>query len=238
MAEDIRSIRIGKKAERSLADEDRDEQVLRHVHEFPGAHLRHVQRTTGLPLGTTTRILDRLEKEGTIFSETAGAYRRFFPKEGLHKRERVVLGHLAHDRTRAVLETVLDEPGIRHSEIVAKIGISPATLTYHLKQLIEDEVIVARDKGRARYFRVKNPDLVARALGRWAEEPVETERKEEAPAEASEKPAPVYAEEEVAPSTMIGRRAERSLEKEEEKPTEASSGSEKEKEARDAEVRY
>jgi len=146
---------------------ERQEAVLKQIARCPGANLRQLHRLTGIPLSTTARILDQLEEDGAIRSQIDKAYRRFFPAgKGLHKRERVLLGFLNKPRPRSIMETLLDQPGIRHSDLADAIDLPAPTLTYYLKQIVGHDLVAVRKRGAARHYRVKNPEMLRKALDR------------------------------------------------------------------------
>lgn len=151
----------------STSRQQRATDVLQQIEACPGANLRQIHRTTGIPLSTTARLLDQLEGDGHIRSEVDNAYRRFFPiGKGLHKRERVLLGFLNKPRPRSIMETLLENPGIRHSELANSVDLPPPTLTYYLKQIVREDLVQVRKKGAARHYRVKNPEMLRKALER------------------------------------------------------------------------
>ena len=154
----------------STPKSDRIQAVVRHVEACPGANLRQIHRASHVPLSTTARILDQLESEGRVRSEADNAYRRFFPVgKGLHKRERVLLGFISKPRPREILETLLENPGIRHTDLAKSVSLPPPTLTYYLKQIVAEDIVHVRKRGAARHYRVKNPEMLKKALERTDE---------------------------------------------------------------------
>lgn len=142
--------------------------LVDQVQQIPGANLRQLQRMTDLPLSSAYRMLEDLEAEGVVRSESVRGYRRYFPTKGLHKRERLLLGVISKPRPRAILETVLSNPGIRHSELAEAVDLPAPTLTYYMKQIVGEDLIVVRKAGVSRHYRVKNPDLVRKSIKRTA----------------------------------------------------------------------
>jgi len=54
--------------------------------------------------------------------------------------------------------------GVRHREIAEAVGVSPSTLSFHLKKLERAGVVEVKKKGRERYYRVKDRDKVIETL--------------------------------------------------------------------------
>jgi predicted transcriptional regulator len=149
------------------SDSDRKQLVLDQVHKTPGANLRQVQRYTGVPLSTTARLLDELENEGKVESESDIAYRRFFPVgKRLQKRDRMVLAYVNKTRPRKILAALLEQPGLRHGELADHLLLPAPTLTYYMKQLVAADLVKVRKKGASRMYKVKNIAQVEKALQR------------------------------------------------------------------------
>jgi DNA-binding IclR family transcriptional regulator len=145
------------------------EDIVRTVEAWPGANLRQVQRASGVPLSTTVRYLDRLVDEGRLRMETTGGYKYYYVAgKGLHKRERVLLATISRPRPRRLLEVVLAHPGIRHKELSEAVGLPPPTTTYYMKQMVVKDLVVRRRSGTERHYRIKNPDMLEKALTRTA----------------------------------------------------------------------
>lgn len=143
--------------------------LLDQVEKTPGANLRQIHRLTDLPLSSTYRLLEDLENEGKVRSETVRGYRRYFPAaKGMHKRERILLGVISKTRPREMLETILENPGIRHGELADAVGLPPPTATYYMKQLVAEDLVLVRKDGVSRHYRIKNPDMVRKAFTRTA----------------------------------------------------------------------
>lgn len=145
--------------------EERKKTLIKQVEATPGANLRQLHRYTEIPLSTTSRLLDALEAEGAIRSEGNSATRHFYPAgTGLHARERIALRFVSKPRSRALVTTILDQPGIRHSELAAAVDLPPPTLTYYMKQFKAADIVLERRVGVEVYYRAKNTSLLRRAL--------------------------------------------------------------------------
>lgn len=145
---------------------DRDKPILDHISRWPGTNLRQTHRATEIPLSTTARILERLVRQGQVRIEARAGYSHYYPAQGLHKRERVLLATLAKPRPRALLSTIHENPGIQHKDLAVAVGIPPPTATYYLKQLVAKDLVTVRKKGIERHYRIKNPDMLEKAFKR------------------------------------------------------------------------
>lgn len=143
--------------------------ILRQVESTPGANLRQIQRYTEYPLSGVAMLLDELEDEGKVESTRVLHYRRFFPTgKNLHKRERVVLSFVNKPRPRSILQYLLGHPDTRHSDLADALGLAAPTLTYYMKQILGEDVVSVHQEGVEKFYRIKNPKLVKKALDRTA----------------------------------------------------------------------
>src|SRR5581483_82960 len=110
--------------------------ILRLVRRVPGAHLRGIERMTGLPLGQVLYHLDRLERMGLLVSVKDWGFRRYFVAADVDRREKRILGALRHDVPRRVALALLRSPGLAHKDLQAIVGVAGSTLSFHLQRLV------------------------------------------------------------------------------------------------------
>ncbi len=121
----------------------------------PGDHYNAIQKALDIPNGTFAYHLQVLEKEGFIKSTREGMNRCFFPA-GVKIPSR---GRTLRAGQRLVVETILEDPGISQKDIASAIGVSPSTVNYHLKDLLEMGVVETERWGmRLKYY--INRDLI------------------------------------------------------------------------------
>lgn len=109
----------------------------------PGDHYNSIQKAVDVPNGTFAYHLHVLEKEGYIRSVRDGMNRLFFPA-GMKIPPRE--GNLRAGQ-RLIVEKILEEPGISQKEIAASLGVSPSTVSYHIRDLLEMGVVETERRG-------------------------------------------------------------------------------------------
>jgi predicted transcriptional regulator len=115
----------------------------------PGDHYNSIQNALGLPNGTFAYHLHVLEKEGYIRSARYGTRRCFFPANMRLPEQETVL----KAGQRLIIERILEEPGISQKEIADSLGVSSATVSYHIKGLLEMGVVQTERMGmRLKYY--------------------------------------------------------------------------------------
>lgn len=125
----------------------------------PGAHLRELERRSGLAVGVLRHHLGYLADAGLIMEQRDGKLRRFFPV-GLDPDLRQLLGILRTRSLRAVMVDLLTHPGATAKEIAQRQGFSLRSVAYHLRTLI-DAGLVAKEKAT---YGLINADRAVRAL--------------------------------------------------------------------------
>lgn len=131
---------------------------------FPGLHFRGIQRKTKLGNGSLKYNLSVLERRGVIESEKLGRTRRYYPR-GFSQREKRLLGLLRLRTVRRILMYLLTRGEARHGDIARALELSPSTVTWHMKKLMEQGVVAER---RGRYALADGEEL-RRALSTYRE---------------------------------------------------------------------
>jgi predicted transcriptional regulator len=148
-------------------DAERKRLILQQVNATPGVNLRQVQRYTKIPLSTTARLLDELEAERKVVSESTAAFRWFFPSgKRVAGAERSLLVMANKPRPRRIIEAILDNPGMRHGDLADSLNLPAPTLTYYMKQVVSAGLVKVQKSGVERRYRLKNPALARKVLDR------------------------------------------------------------------------
>jgi DNA-binding MarR family transcriptional regulator len=116
----------------------------------PGIHFRELKRRLEVSDGTLTWHLGVLEGAGMIRSEKGKYYKSYFPRGNFPIKGRKFTPSPTKQR---VLEVVNSSPGLTQKTIAKRVGTTPSTVLYHLKQLEDMEMVVGtRDGRQVRYF--------------------------------------------------------------------------------------
>lgn len=138
------------------------------IWQYPGLHLRQVQRLAALDLSLVEYHVNQLEKQGIITSFEQGGYRRFFPlaspEQPVTSDDRRILGLLRQEVPFAVVMLLLDRSTALHKEIAEAVGKSKSALTYQLKKLAAAGVIRKTPRGEERGFSLEDPERIRRLL--------------------------------------------------------------------------
>lgn len=161
--------------------------ILGLVNQYPGLHLREIQRRAQTSVMLVEYHLNVLERVGLVTSLEEGGYRRFFPardaKMALGRTERVWLGLLRQPVPLGIALYLVENPLAPHKELADVVPITKSTLTYHLKNMEAAGLVVREPPGAGRAFRLADagrvvallrayrptPDLVAAYGDMWAQ---------------------------------------------------------------------
>lgn len=130
----------------------------------PGAHFSKLRDDLKLGTGEAQHHLRRLLDDGAVESHRDGDYRRFYPAEEFSSYQKVVLGYLRRDTPRAMLVTLLRDPGATGADLADAAGVSRGTISKYAAEL-ENAGLLSREDGYA----VENPETVLTLVLRYAD---------------------------------------------------------------------
>lgn len=105
-------------------------------------------------MGTVQYQLDRLEKAGKISSTRHGLYRYYFPA-GMLDNEKDILQVLSQETAREILMFIIEQGNPTHTEISGKIMISSASVNWHMRRLMDLDLIREEKDGKYKRYRAR-----------------------------------------------------------------------------------
>ena len=145
-------------------------QIHGYILANPGGHFSSIKAALDLNNGTLAYHLQRLQTERLVKSAFDGTHRRFYPA-GMKVPEPVKDG--LTEVQRMIVSLTIERPGISQRELGSLMGLSPATVNFHIERLAAKGV-VRRERAGMRnrcfvtHFFPKNPpapDELARIIG-------------------------------------------------------------------------
>jgi len=129
----------------------------------PGIYLRELERETGFTIGQLTYHLSILVKADLVKEETAGRFKRFYPL-GLNVYERKILSLLRQPNLRRIIILVLENKRITNKDLSKKISLSPATISWHIQNLKNANLIHNETRGNETYYSLVDEDEIIKVL--------------------------------------------------------------------------
>lgn len=148
----------------SLASRKR---IYDQVEQHSGSHLREIGRKCELPLGTALYHLDRLEAEGLITVRRDGRYKRYFPAQGLGRKEKDLLSAFRHQVPRRVATALLETPAMTQRELCSAVGVSRSTLSFHVNDLITRGILRREPSRPENRYVLEDAELTRAILTRY-----------------------------------------------------------------------
>jgi predicted transcriptional regulator len=118
-----------------------------------GSHFREIERRSGLSTGSVKYHLDYLTRHGLIRSEKDRNSLRYFPRE-FRFEDQTLLSILRQKSARDILLFVLTNKQCNHQQIVQASGLSPSTVSWHVKKLEHAQILHVRRKGRMTFYEI------------------------------------------------------------------------------------
>jgi len=163
-----------------------DELVLlnrRNIYQYillhPGLHEREISRKIKIPYTTLRYHLNYLEKKGLILVQHYKKYVRYYPSDYMGREEKEIISCFRRKTSfKIVLFLSVYQIGSRY-EISKNLEKSPATISYHLKKLIDAGIIeiapyeknlfyirrnkrtvIHNKKPKEKYYRFTDPEYI------------------------------------------------------------------------------
>jgi len=127
---------------------DKRELIFSYIKSHPGTHLRQIKRDLGISMGVTQHHLYMLEKEGTILSRRNGLYKRFFPSLLFGEHQKDILDVLSLETERDFLLYLIQNPSSTQKELSEYSRISPGSINWHMKRLVNLGLVSVRREGQ------------------------------------------------------------------------------------------
>lgn len=142
---------------------DARRQVLAFVRQYPGVHVRELERRLRLSSKLATYHLVALEHDGLVERVQEKGYARFLPRVTRPRWSARDIAFLCLMR-RAVAFRItlllLARGELTPGDLARALDLAKPSTTYHLHLLEDDGVVAVEPRGRERWCRLADPDRV------------------------------------------------------------------------------
>lgn len=143
--------------------------IFEHVESNPGIHFSQLKRDLDVETGTLQHHLRELEEYGILESQQHQGKRRVFVTDELTDDEKEILSVLRYGTTRRILLYLLEDGPATNRDVADSVGVTPATISWHLSNLVEAGVVEATRQGRTTRYRVSDEETTVQLLVRYRE---------------------------------------------------------------------
>lgn len=132
--------------------------ILETIKQNPGWHLRKIKQYLNISMGTVQYHLDRLEKSGKITSTRNGLYKHYFPSGMFKENEQQIIKFLTQETTREIIMLIMEDQNLSQTDLVSKIQISSASISWHIKRLMDARILQESKDGKFKRYRL-HPEI-------------------------------------------------------------------------------
>ena len=137
--------------------------ILQFIVDNPSSHLRKIKNNLEYSMGTVQYYLAMLEKEGKIKSVKTRFYRNYYH---VSESDEEILSIFNLDSPRNIVMYLIQHEPSTHQGIAKGIGLSSSTVSWHMKRLLELQVVQKGYSGKYTLYRLKDRSNVLKNLGR------------------------------------------------------------------------
>lgn len=141
--------------------------ILKAISNNPGIRYRELGRQTGFANGVLTYNLNILEQFGYVNKFRHNNITRYYPL-GVPSSDLKVISHLRVHSEKKIILFLLDHDFCTFNEIVKHLRKAPSTISWHLKRLCEDGILVVHH-GKYNLYRINDKKLVSQMLHTYKE---------------------------------------------------------------------
>ena len=135
-------------------------EIYNFILRYPGIHLREISRRLTIPFSTLMYHLRFLEKRELIKEKTEGRYNRYYITEKIGRREKEILSTLRKDTPRTIILYLLVHIYSSQIDISGSLKKHPTTIEFHLKKLLDLNIIEPVQPVNGKIYRDFNPKII------------------------------------------------------------------------------
>lgn len=134
------------------------------IKEYPGLHMRAIQRKTDYDLNLVKYHLIKLKDQELITEIEKEGYKRYFPDSSgeikIDHQDKKKLSLLRNEKPLGIVLFTLKNEEVTHKQLSEEFDMAGSTLSYHLKKLVNNDILLKRK----RKYRIEEPERISRLL--------------------------------------------------------------------------
>ncbi len=124
----------------------------------PGLHLSKIAKILQLRVSLVEYHLRYLEKHRLVQSDKHTGYKRYFIHGEAGSIQKKKFSILRQKNLLKIALLLLNQGHANHKEILKHLDISPATLSYHLKRLVKNNILYVDRQGTTNTYSIKSSE--------------------------------------------------------------------------------
>lgn len=134
------------------------------ISKFPGLHFREILRRLEISSGNLNYQLSYMIKHDIIVTIEDGNLKRYYVAGKVKGKEKRILACLRNETARGLVLFLLLNPNTQFNELSQNFDLAPSKLAYHLKKLVEKDIIEKKKEGRITLYKAKDEEAIANVL--------------------------------------------------------------------------
>ena len=128
--------------------------IYEYIQNNPGTHLRNICASLSISIGSAQYHLEQLVEGDLIESEKESKYKRFFVSRCFTEFEKRLIAFLRKPNARMIIKYTSMAGGCSHQELAKLLEVSSQAVTWHVKRLMDEDVLDSWTVENSTYYRV------------------------------------------------------------------------------------
>ena len=124
----------------------------------PGLHLSKIAEILKIRTSLVEYHLLFLEKHRIVRAVKESGYMRYYIEGMIGKSDKKILSILRQEIPLRVILFLLKNDNAKHKDIIKNVDISPSTLSYHLKKMVDHGIIYLNKHDKNRGYSITNKE--------------------------------------------------------------------------------
>lgn len=133
------------------------DKILDFIMANPSSHLRKIKNHLGFSMGTVQYYLAMLESEGKIKSTKTKFYKNYYH---VNESDDKILHVLNLESPRNIVIFLIQHEPSTHQEIAKGVGLSSSTISWHMKRLLELQIVQTEYSGKYTVYHLRDRNNV------------------------------------------------------------------------------
>ena len=138
--------------------------ILEFVIDNPSSHLRKIKTNLGYSMGTVQYYLTMLEKERKIKFIKTKFYKNYY---SINESDEKILSVLNLNSPRSIVMYLIQYGSATHKDIANGTGLSSSTVSWHMKRLIEFQVVQTEYSGKYTIYSLIDRNKVLNNINKY-----------------------------------------------------------------------
>lgn len=130
----------------------------------PGLHLSKIAELLSMRVSLAEYHLLYLEKNNVIRAAKEAGYTRYYVEGVIGTLDKRILSVLRQETPLKIVLFLLKNDILQHKDIIKEMDVSPSTLSYHLKKLVDQGIVAVRTYGSDRGYSIVDKEEIIRLL--------------------------------------------------------------------------